>query len=48
MFLKDERENILDPHHGGLVLALCIAKYYVRRLLMDGGRPINLILRETL
>lgn len=43
-FYEDERENILDPHNDGLVLNLYIVNHYIRRILVDRGRSINIIL----
>ncbi|KAD6796232.1 hypothetical protein E3N88_07128 [Mikania micrantha] len=47
-FEEQDRENILDPHHDGLVITLYVANHYVRRILIDGGSSVNIIQLETL
>ncbi|KAK1441334.1 hypothetical protein QVD17_07181 [Tagetes erecta] len=47
-FDEDDLEHIQDPHHDGLVVTLCIANCYVRRILVDGGSSVNIIQWEAL
>ncbi|KAK1432045.1 hypothetical protein QVD17_08934 [Tagetes erecta] len=47
-FDEDDLEHIKDPHHDGLVVTLCIANCYVRRILVDGGSSVNIIQWEAL
>ncbi|KAD4585878.1 hypothetical protein E3N88_23479 [Mikania micrantha] len=47
-FEEQDRENILDPHHDGLVITLYVDNHYVRRILIDGGSSVNIIQLETL
>ncbi|KAD0312828.1 hypothetical protein E3N88_44470 [Mikania micrantha] len=42
-FEEQDRENILDPHHDGLIITLYVANHYVRRILIDGGSSVNII-----
>ena len=43
-FDEDDREGVQDPHHDGLVITLMIANLFVRRILVDGGSLMNIIL----
>lgn len=47
-FDGDDNENVLDPQHDGLVIKLYVANHFIRRILVDGGSSINIILLETL
>lgn len=42
-FDEDDRINVQDPHHDGLVITLFISNHYVRRILIDGGSSVNII-----
>ncbi|XP_076943680.1 uncharacterized protein LOC143614002 [Bidens hawaiensis] len=47
-FDEDDRVNVQDPHHDGLVITLFISNHYVRRILIDGGISVNIIQLEVL
>ncbi|KAK9065007.1 hypothetical protein SSX86_016390 [Deinandra increscens subsp. villosa] len=47
-FGEDDRCNVMDPHHDGLVITLYIANHFVKRILIDGGSSVNIIQLETL
>ncbi|KAD4180068.1 hypothetical protein E3N88_28659 [Mikania micrantha] len=47
-FEEQDRENIMDPHHDGLVITLYVANHYVRMIFIDGGSSVNIIQLETL
>ena len=47
-FDEDDREDIRDPHHDGLLITLHIANLLVKRILIDGGSSANIILLDTL
>ncbi|KAK9080783.1 hypothetical protein SSX86_000541 [Deinandra increscens subsp. villosa] len=47
-FSEDDRCNVMDPHHDGLVITLYIANHFVKRILIDGGSSVNIIQLETL
>jgi len=42
-FEEEDRENIRNPHHDGLVITLYIANHFVRMILVDGGSSVNII-----
>nr|XP_043633170.1 uncharacterized protein LOC122604345 [Erigeron canadensis] len=45
---EEDFDNIMEPHHDGLVITLFIANHYVRRILIDNGNSVNIIKLETL
>ncbi|KAK9075509.1 hypothetical protein SSX86_003833 [Deinandra increscens subsp. villosa] len=45
---EDDRCNVMDPHHDGLVITLYISNHFVKRILIDGGSSANIIQLETL
>ena len=47
-FDEDDREYVLTPHHDGLVITMFVSNHFVRRILIDGGSSVNIILLETL
>ncbi|KAI3744710.1 hypothetical protein L1987_57801 [Smallanthus sonchifolius] len=47
-FDEEDRDNVQDPHHDGLVITLYIANHFVRRILIDGGSSVNIIQLEAL
>lgn len=47
-FEEEDRDDIQDPHHDGLVVTLYVANHFVRRILVDGGSSVNIIRLETL
>jgi hypothetical protein len=47
-FEETDRGDVQDPHHDGLVITLCIANCFVRRILIDGGSSVNIIQLEAL
>jgi hypothetical protein len=47
-FEETDRGDIQDPHHDGLVITLCIANCFVRRILIDGGSSVNIIQLDAL
>nr|XP_043619638.1 uncharacterized protein LOC122591434 [Erigeron canadensis] len=47
-FEDDDFDDILEPHHDGLVVTLFIANHYVHRILIDNGSSVNIIKLETL
>ncbi|XP_023749270.1 uncharacterized protein LOC111897549 [Lactuca sativa] len=47
-FDEADRQDIQDPHHDGLVITLYIANYFFRRILIDGGSSVNIILVDAL
>lgn len=46
-FYEYDMENVFDPHHDGLVKTLYVANHFVRRILINGGSSVNIILLET-
>ncbi|XP_076914446.1 uncharacterized protein LOC143573461 [Bidens hawaiensis] len=42
-FEEEDRCDLQDPHQDGLVVTLCIANCFVRRILIDGGSSMNII-----
>lgn len=47
-FVETDRTNVQDPHHNGLVINLYIANHFFRRILVNGGSSVNVILLEAL
>ena len=47
-FDEDDRVDIQDPHHDGLVITLFISNHFVRRILIDGGSSVNIIQLDVL
>ena len=47
-FDKKDRKNVQDPHHDGFVITLYIVNHFVRRILVNGGSSINIILMDDL
>nr|XP_043615750.1 uncharacterized protein LOC122587644 [Erigeron canadensis] len=47
-FEDDDFDDIIEPHHDGLVVTLFIANHYVRRILINNGGSVNIIKLETL
>ena len=47
-FSKDDRENVQDPNHDGLLIIRHIINLLVKRILIDGGSSANIILLDTL
>ncbi|XP_023763507.1 uncharacterized protein LOC111911971 [Lactuca sativa] len=47
-FDETDREGIQDPHHDGLMITLYMANHFVRRILVDGGSSINIVLLHAL
>nr|XP_043615873.1 uncharacterized protein LOC122587773 [Erigeron canadensis] len=47
-FEDDDFDDIIEPHHDGLVVTLFIANHFVRRILIDNGSSVNIIKLETL
>ncbi|XP_023758741.1 uncharacterized protein LOC111907173 [Lactuca sativa] len=48
MFDETDMLDVQDPHHNGLLITLYIANHFVRRLLVDGGSSVNIILVDAL
>ena len=48
IFDEADRQDIQDPHHDRLVITLYIANHSVRRILIDGGSSVNIILLNSL
>lgn len=48
IFDKTDREDIMDPHHDGLVITLYIANHFFRRIVVDRGSSVNIILLNAL
>ncbi|KAI3732604.1 hypothetical protein L1987_63810 [Smallanthus sonchifolius] len=42
-FNEEDRDNVQDPHHDGLVITLYVANHFIRRILIDGGSSVNII-----
>ncbi|KAI3819390.1 hypothetical protein L1987_13221 [Smallanthus sonchifolius] len=47
-FDDDDRDEVHDPRHDGLVITLYIANHFIRRILIDGGSYVNIIQHEVL
>ncbi|XP_021991426.1 uncharacterized protein LOC110888195 [Helianthus annuus] len=47
-FDEDDRVDIQDPHHDGLVITLFISNYFVHKILIDGGSSVNIIQLDVL
>ena len=47
-FDEDDRVDVQDPHHDGLVITLFISNHFVRRILIDGGSLVNIIQLDVL
>ncbi|KAI3821347.1 hypothetical protein L1987_08913 [Smallanthus sonchifolius] len=47
-FDVDDRNDVQDPHHDGLVITLYIANHFIWRILIDGGSSVNIIQHEVL
>ena len=47
-FSEDDRENVQDPNHDGLLITQHIANLLVKRILIDEGSSANIILLDTL
>ncbi|KAI3821624.1 hypothetical protein L1987_09193 [Smallanthus sonchifolius] len=47
-FDEDDRDEVQDPHHDGLVITLYIANHFIRKILIDGGSSVNIIRHEVL
>nr|XP_043639269.1 uncharacterized protein LOC122610340 [Erigeron canadensis] len=47
-FEDDNFDDIIEPHHDGLVVTLFIANHFVRRILIVNGSSVNIIKLETL
>nr|XP_043639266.1 uncharacterized protein LOC122610337 [Erigeron canadensis] len=45
---EEDFDDIMEPHHDGLVITPFIANHYVRRILIDNGSSVNIIKMETL
>nr|XP_043639286.1 uncharacterized protein LOC122610357 [Erigeron canadensis] len=45
---EEDFDDIMEPHHDGLVITLFIANHYVCRILIDNGSSVNIIKLETL
>ncbi|XP_076888413.1 uncharacterized protein LOC143538838 [Bidens hawaiensis] len=48
LFNDEDWDNIQDPHHEGLIITLYVGNYFVRRILVDNGSSVNIILLDTL
>ncbi|KAL7600002.1 uncharacterized protein LOC111909241 [Lactuca sativa] len=47
-FDETDREGIQDRHHDKLVITLYMANHFIRRILVDGGSSVNIVLLDTL
>ncbi|KAI3821292.1 hypothetical protein L1987_08856 [Smallanthus sonchifolius] len=47
-FDEDDRNNVQDPHHDGLVITLYIANHFIHRILIDRRSSVNIIHHEVL
>ena len=47
-FDETDMEEIQDPRHDGLVITQYMANHFVRRILVDGGSSVNIVLLNTL
>ena len=47
-FDETDKVDIQDPHHARLVITLYIVNHFVRRILVDRGSSINIILLDAL
>ncbi|KAI3815613.1 hypothetical protein L1987_15290 [Smallanthus sonchifolius] len=47
-FDEEDRDDVHDPHHDGLVITLFIANHFIRRILINGGSSVNIIQHEVL
>ena len=47
-FDEVDREDIRDPHHDRLVITLFVTNHFVKRILVDGGFLVNIILLEAI
>lgn len=43
IFDEQDRENINDLHHDGLVINLYIINHFIRRILVDRGSSVNIL-----
>ena len=43
-----DREEIQDPYHNGLMITIFFTNHFVKRILVDGGYSINIILLDAL
>ncbi|KAI3827717.1 hypothetical protein L1987_01800 [Smallanthus sonchifolius] len=46
-FDEGDRDDVHDPHHDGLVIALYIANLFIHKILIDGGSSVNIIQHEV-
>ena len=47
-FSEEDRADVQDPNHDGLLITLHITNLLVKRILIDGGSSANIILLDTL
>ncbi|KAI3812675.1 hypothetical protein L1987_17387 [Smallanthus sonchifolius] len=47
-FDEDDRNDVQDPHHDGLVITMYIANHFIRRIRIDEGSLVNIIKHEVL
>ena len=47
-FDETDRIDIQDPHHDRLVIILYTTNHFIRRILVDGGSLVNIILLDAL
>ncbi|XP_076925792.1 uncharacterized protein LOC143588752 [Bidens hawaiensis] len=47
-FDDEDRNNIQDPHHDGLIITLYISNCFVRMIFVDNGSSVNIIQLDTL
>ena len=48
IFDETNRLDVQYPHHDGLVITVFICNHFVRRILVDGGSSVNIILLDAL